>query len=108
MAQRFDWLLAWTMALAIGAGAACSDDNKKWEGAQASADKRVEAKEKAKDQGEAPKAAEGGMLNKYFPPSDTDGMSRTFEQEKHGFVQAKLSKDGTEATLSISDLVQNE
>ncbi len=108
MAQRFEWVLALAMGLAIGGSTACNDENKKWEGAQASAEKRAEAKADAKDKGEAPKAAEGGTLNKFFPPADTDGMSRTFEQEKDGFVQAKLSKTGTDATLSISDLVQNE
>ena len=47
---------------------------------------------------------EGKQLNAFFPPDNTDGMSRVFTQEKDGFVEAKLKKDGQDvATLSISD-----
>ena len=105
---RLGWFVALVMCGSLAASAGCNGDNKKWQGAQASAEKRAEAKEDAEDKGEAPKAAEGGTLNKFFPPADTDGMVRTFDQEKDGFVQAKLKKGATEATLSISDLVQNE
>src|SRR5262245_35685480 len=53
--------------------------------------------------GSAPKV-EGGKLNAFFPPDGTDGYSRVFTQEKDGFVEAKLKKDGQDAaTLSISD-----
>lgn len=104
MARRYGWLAALCLSVAIATAAGCSNENEKWEGAQKSAEKQAEAKEK----GDAPKAAEGGTLNKFFPANDTDGLERTFEQEKDGFVQAKFSKEGTDATLSISDLVQNE
>lgn len=56
----------------------------------------------------APKM-EGKKLNAFFPADGTDGYSRTFTQEKDGFVEAKLKKDGQEAaTLSISDASGDE
>ena len=51
----------------------------------------------------APKI-EGKKLNAFFPADGTDGYSRTFTQEKDGFVEAKLKKDATEAVLAISDV----
>jgi len=101
MSRWWMWYGGACLGLALAAG--CSDKNKKWEGTQESAEKRAEAKAK----GELPKAAEGATLNKFFPEA-TDGWKRTFEQEKEGFAQAKFSKDTDEATLSVSDLAQNE
>ena len=47
---------------------------------------------------------EGKKLNAFFPADGMDGYTRIFTQEKDGFVEAKLNKDGGEAaTLSISD-----
>lgn len=52
---------------------------------------------------------EGSKLNAFFPADGTDGYSRVFTQEKEGFVEAKLKKDGQEAaTLSISDASSDE
>ena len=52
---------------------------------------------------------EGGKLNAFFPADGTDGYSRVFTQEKEGFVEAKLKKDGQEvATLAISDASSDE
>lgn len=49
----------------------------------------------------------GGELNKFFPAS-AGGYSRAFTQEKTGFSQANLKKDGkTVAVLSISDTANN-
>lgn len=46
---------------------------------------------------------EGAKLNAFFP-KDADGYTRTFTQEKDGFVEAKVKKDGKEeATLTVSD-----
>lgn len=55
----------------------------------------------------APKI-EGKKLNAFFPADGVDGFSRTFTQEKDGFVEAKLKKEGQEATLSISDAAGDE
>jgi hypothetical protein len=96
------WLVASCFLLAAHVG--CNKENKRWEAAQETADKQTEAKGSAP----SPKAAEGDQLNKFFPADGVDGFKRTFEQEKDGFVQAKYTKEGADATLSISDLVQNE
>lgn len=48
-------------------------------------------------------AAKGGSFNKYFPKSQA-GYERVFSQEKKGFAEAKLKKEGADvAMLSISD-----
>lgn len=96
------WMVASCLTLLGQAG--CNKENERWEAAQKAAEKQVEAKEAAP----APKAVEGDQLNKFFPADGVDGFKRTFDQEKDGFVQAKYAKEGSEATLSISDLVQNE
>jgi len=57
----------------------------------------------------APPKTEGAKLNGFFPADGTDGYSRVFTQEKDGFVEAKLKKDGQEvATLAISDASGDE
>ncbi|MCC0176091.1 hypothetical protein I4641_03740 [Waterburya agarophytonicola K14] len=49
----------------------------------------------------------GGSFNRYFPDSG-NGYDRIYSQEKKGFAQAKLKKDGQEiAILSISDVLNN-
>jgi len=49
----------------------------------------------------------GGQLNRYFPAS-AGGYDRVFTQEKTGFAQANLKKDGKiVAVLSISDTANN-
>ena len=51
----------------------------------------------------AKSATQGGEFNKFFPPAE-DGYQRVFTQEKKGFAEAKLKKDGKElALLAISD-----
>jgi hypothetical protein len=48
-------------------------------------------------------ATQGSNFNKFFP-KPSNGYERVYTQEKKGFAQAKLKKDGKEvATLSISD-----
>jgi hypothetical protein len=48
-------------------------------------------------------ATQGGEFNKFFPTADDD-YERVFTQEKKGFAEAKLKKDGKElAMLAISD-----
>jgi hypothetical protein len=49
----------------------------------------------------------GGSFNRYFP-GETGSYKRIYTQEKTGFAQAKLTKDGKEvAILSISDTLNN-
>lgn len=49
-------------------------------------------------------ATQGANFNKFFPKGSA-GYERIFTQEKKGFAQAKLKKDGQDvATLSVSDI----
>ncbi len=49
----------------------------------------------------------GSSFNRYFP-GDGGGYQRIYTQEKKGFAQAKLTKDGKDvAVLSISDTLNN-
>lgn len=64
-------------------------------------------KSSAQNQNLPKKAVAGGKLNKYFPSSG-GGFDRVFAQEKSGFSEAKLNKDGKNvAMLSISDIAGN-
>ena len=48
-------------------------------------------------------SSSGGTFNKFFP-SEQDGYKRVYTQEKKGFAEAKLSKEGKEvAVMAISD-----
>lgn len=52
-------------------------------------------------------ATQGSEFNKFFP-SATGEYQRVYTQEKKGFAQAKLKKDGKDmALLSISDTSSN-
>lgn len=51
----------------------------------------------------AKNATQGSEFNKFFP-SEEAGYQRVYTQEKKGFAEAKLKKDGKDlALLSISD-----
>ena len=55
----------------------------------------------------AKEAVGGSSFNQFFP-ANGDGYQRVYTQEKKGFAQAKLKKDGKEiAMLSISDTISN-
>ncbi len=49
----------------------------------------------------------GSSFNRYFPDAGS-GYQRVYTQEKKGFAQAKLKKDGKSvATMAISDTANN-
>ncbi len=49
----------------------------------------------------------GGSFNRYFPKAGS-GYKVTFSQEKKGFAEAKLKKDGKDvAVMAISDTLNN-
>jgi hypothetical protein len=53
------------------------------------------------------KATAGGSFNKFFPAGGA-GYQRVYTQEKKGFAEAKLKKDGQDvAVISISDTTTN-
>lgn len=50
-------------------------------------------------------ATQGSEFNRFFPPQG-NGFERIYVQEKKGFAEAKLKKDGKElAMLAISDTI---
>ena len=52
-------------------------------------------------------STQGSEFNKFFPAA-SDGYQRVFTQEKKGFAQAKLKKDGKEvAKISVNDTISN-
>ena len=52
-------------------------------------------------------ATQGAQFNKFFPAAG-GGYERVYTQEKKGFAQAKLKKDGKDvAVLSINDTSSN-
>lgn len=70
-------------------------------------DKKTEEVKQAGKPAEASKATAGGALNRYFPGDGPDGK-RVFTQERDGYAEAKLQRDGKDlATLSIADLSSN-
>ncbi len=53
----------------------------------------------------AREATQGSEFNRFFPPEE-DGYERIYVQEKKGFAEAKLKKDGKDvAMLAISDTI---
>lgn len=62
-----------------------------------------ESTKKATQPAVAKNATQGSSFNKFFPKPG-DGYERVFTQEKKGFAEAKLKKDGKDmAMLAISD-----
>jgi hypothetical protein len=52
-------------------------------------------------------AESGGSFNRYFPNA-SNGYQRVYTQEKKGFAEAKLTRDGKEvAVMAISDTLNN-
>jgi hypothetical protein len=62
-----------------------------------------ESTQQRSGQAVAKEATQGGEFNKFFPSAEA-GYQRVYTQEKKGFAEAKLKKDGKDlAVLSISD-----
>lgn len=87
-------LLVACAALALG----CEKEPSRWDKASAAATSAAEANTPP------PAKTEGALLNKFFPADGQSGYDRVFTQEKPGFVEARLKKEGADvATLTISD-----
>lgn len=62
-----------------------------------------ESSQQRSGQAIAKEATQGSEFNRFFP-SASDGFQRVYTQEKKGFAEAKLKKNGQDlAMLSISD-----
>ncbi|WP_394836782.1 hypothetical protein LVJ94_07725 [Pendulispora rubella] len=92
-------------------GTGCKKETR-WD--QAAATTTSEARAQAREEAGLPPVAEvkqtkGAAFNKLFPDDGTDGYKRVFTQEKEGFAEAKLQKDGKDvATLSLADSVNDD
>ncbi|MFO0762214.1 MAG: hypothetical protein U0359_37590 [Byssovorax sp.] len=76
--------------------AGCSKEPTRWDAAASAKPAAIAS--------DAPPVKAGGSFNAFFPADGVEGTKRVFSQEKAGFVEAKLSKDGKPlATLTISD-----
>lgn len=50
----------------------------------------------------------GGEFNKFFPAANEEGYTRVASQEKEGFAEYKLKKDGKDvAMLAVTDTITN-
>lgn len=86
---------ALVMALGLALGG-CSKEPTRWDTASSAKPAAIAS--------DAPPVKAGGSFNPFFPADGVEGMKRVFSQEKAGFVEAKLSKDGKQlAVLTISD-----
>lgn len=66
---------------------------------------QTESSQQKKGQAVAKNATQGSEFNKFFP-SAGDGYQRVFTQEKKGFAEAVLKKDGQDvAKLAINDTI---
>lgn len=62
-----------------------------------------ESTQQRSGQAVAKEATQGGEFNKFFPQPQ-EGYQRVYTQEKKGFAEAKLKKEGKDlAVISISD-----
>jgi hypothetical protein len=86
-----------TLALCLGfALGGCSKEPSRWDAAASAKPAAIAS--------DAPPVKAGATFNAFFPADGAEGMKRVFSQEKAGFVEAKLSKDGKQiAVLTISD-----
>jgi hypothetical protein len=82
-------------SLAAFGAVGCQDKPTRWDTAASSTVARAP---------DAPPVKDAGSFNKFFPADGIDGMKRLYTQDKAGFAEAKLQKDGKDvAVLSISD-----
>ncbi|PQO24984.1 hypothetical protein C5Y96_26110 [Blastopirellula marina] len=77
----------------------CWESESRWDAAQQATQEGATAVSEA--------ALDGAVFNKFFP-AQTDGVDIVYKQEKDGFSQASLNRDGKLiAMLSISDTRNN-
>jgi hypothetical protein len=90
--RRYPLLVFLLAALAAG----CTPRDTRWDAAQAQKGPAV-----------AKEALDGSVFNKFFPKADGD-YDLTYTQEKTGYAEARLRKNGNAvATLSVFDTVSS-
>lgn len=94
MSIRSSWLVVLSLGFVF---ATCKKEPTRWDEAASAKAPTVAP--------QAPALKAGSAFNALFPADGTDGYKRVFTQEKPGFAECKLQKDGQDvATLSINDL----
>jgi hypothetical protein len=97
-AARHRWVFV-LLPLAALAGAGCYREPTRWD--------EVQEKTRRNTPAVVKEAVAGGEFNKMFPKADGD-YAIVYTQEKRGFAQAELNRQGsTVAILSIFDTVSN-
>ena len=92
------WIVAWAVALSLGA-AGCQAEPDRWAEAQRESSKTRQAV--------SDESAKGAEFNRFFPQVESP-YDIVFKQEKTGFAQASLQNKGREvAVLSVSDTRNN-
>ena len=96
---RFNHMTCALSVLALALLAAACHQESRWDAAQrATEGKKTSVSEDA---------VAGKVFNRFFPKQE-EGYNIVFKQEKAGFAQAALEKDGQElAVFSIFDTVSN-
>ncbi len=98
MRSNVCWMAAWTVALVLGA-AGCQAEPDRWAEAQRESSRTRQAVSED--------AAKGAEFNRFFPQVESP-YDIVFKQEKTGFAQASLQREGREvAVLSVSDTRNN-
>ena len=97
--SRVSWVTALSVLL-MAAGACREAKSTRWD------EKAAEVKEGKVAPVDKSTVEKGASLNSFFPPED-HGLRRTFTQEKLGYAEAKLVREGKTAQASISDTNNN-
>jgi len=96
------FLVAFLLVSLLLVTSCASQPPSRYEGAQQESTKGPQ-----RNQAVSKEATQGSEFNKFFP-SASGGFERVYTQEKKGFAEAKLKKDGQDvAMLSISDTISN-
>lgn len=91
-------LMALLLAVVL-ATSACAEEQTRWDQAQQESSQTQVAT--------SDESIAGSAFNRFFPEADGD-FDLTYTQEKEGFAEAVLERDGTEvAFLSVFDTVNN-
>ncbi|MCS6807533.1 MAG: hypothetical protein RML40_01485 [Bacteroidota bacterium] len=97
-------VLAFVLCLGVNA---CKKDDPRWSNIDAKSKEAIEAKKQAQESGALPTPQEGGIFNAFFPKNEP-GFELVASQEKTGFAEYKLKKNGTDlAMIAISDIANN-
>jgi hypothetical protein len=95
------------LAFAFILSACGKKEDPRWGEANTKSKQAIEERKEAQKSGELPTPQDGGEFNKFFPKNEP-GFEMIASQEKNGFAEYKLKKDGKDlAMIAISDVANN-